>query len=549
MRRRKNFAKWAPDAHIGSEKKALSETRDVNLTGGDHFATRSRANDFIRLMRTLPDPDPVLRKMGRGITALQELLADSHLESVWSVRCAATSGAEWFMAAGDEGSREQEAADAFAGELKDMDVPRIIEEMMDAVAFGYSPLEVLWINKENLWGISNIVGKPPQWFEFNQDNRLILKTGILGTEELPENRFLLVQHRPSYANPYGVKVFSKCFWPVTFKKNGFRWWTVFVEKYGGAFMYGKYPSNVDDRFKQELLTALERMVADAVAIAPEGSEITITMAQDKSGSSGVHQAYISMANQEISKAVLGQTLTTEIGDTGSYAAAQAHNLVREDLAAADRRRISAAFNRLAAVYTFYNFGADVAPPLFQFVKDEDLQSDRADRDVKIHQMGWGISKAYISREYGIPEEDLERTGEPSGGEPFPGFRRDPLIPEKEHPENCPCGCRNRNKRRSLFHKLALLFANKDERELEQDADLIERFDTAILKAAQEETDETVDAFIDAAGQAHNFDDVFEALGTVYDRRSPARCAALIDEVRYASSQIGAKTGQKGGRRG
>ena len=43
-----------------------------------------------------------------------------------------------------------------------------------------------------------------------------------------------------------------------------------------------------------------------------------------------------MANAEISKAVLGQTLTTEIGERGSYAAAQAHNEVREHLAAADR---------------------------------------------------------------------------------------------------------------------------------------------------------------------------------------------------------------------
>lgn len=93
-----------------------------------------------------------------------------------------------------------------------------------------------------------------------------------------------------------------------------------------------------------------------------------------------------------------------------------------------------------------------------------------------------------------------------------------------------------------------MFASKDEKELEKDSGLLEQFDTAILKAAQEETDKTVDAFIDAIGQAHNFEDAFEALGSLYDRQSPARCAALLDEVRYAGSQIGAKTGQKGGRR-
>ena len=41
-------------------------------------------------------------------------------------------------------------------------------------------------------------------------------------------------------------------------------------------------------------------------------------------------------NSEISKAVLGQTLTTEIGSTGSYAAANTHMAVRQDIIDADK---------------------------------------------------------------------------------------------------------------------------------------------------------------------------------------------------------------------
>jgi len=536
--------KWSPDSNINNEKKSISDTPDVNITGGDQFATRSRANDFVRLMRNLPDPDPVLKKMGRGITALQELLTDSHLESVWSVRCAATSGAEWFMSPGDDSSGAQEPADVFAEELKDMDIPRIIEEMMDAVAFGYSPLEVLWTANEGRWGISNIVGKPPQWFEFNQENKLVLKTGILGTEELPENRFLLVQHRPSYANPYGVKVFSKCFWPVTFKKNGFRWWTVFVEKYGGAFLYGKYPSNAGDKFRQELLDALERMVADAVAVAPEGSEITITSAADKRGGSDVHSAYIQMANNEISKAVLGQTLTTEIGERGSYAAATAHNLVREDIAAADRRRISAAFNRLAAVYTFYNFGADVAPPTFQFVKDEDLQTPRAERDVKLHQLGWRPKKEYFIREYGMQEEDFDLREEESGGDSFPGFKQN--IPEQKHSANCPCGCQSVKKKRSkskkLFDKIALLFASKKEKANARDVALVEDFAERQLEAGQKEIDKTIETIADALGMVDSYEEASAAIAEAvkkYDGSGFARC---IEEIRYVAQVLGERNG-------
>ena len=533
------FETWAP-----AGDQAMNDRPDTNLAGGDHFATRTRANDFTRLMRSLPDPDPVLKKMGRGVVALRELLTDSHLESVWSIRCSAASGAEWFVSAGGEGSREQQAADGFGRQLASLDVPRVIEEMMDAVAFGYSPLEVLWTAGGGRWNVGNIVGKPSEWFEFDQANRLVLRTGAVATEELPENRFLLVRHRPSYANPYGDKVFSKCFWPVTFKRNGFRWWTVFVERYGGAFLYGKYPPNADETYKAELLTALERMVADAVAIAPEGSEISIETAANKTTSSNVHGQYIAAANAEISKAVLGQTLTTEIGDRGSYAAAQAHNLVREDLAQADRRRVASAFTRLAAVWSWYNFGSDVAAPTFAFVKDEDLQAERAERDKTLYAIGWRPRKRYIAREYGIPEDDFDLASATSAD--F-ASRRSAVIPDREHPESCSCADHDMTpppagaSRQGVFARLASLFtATKKERERERDNRLIEEFGASMMRSAQEDTDDALDAMVDTTSTAATFEDAREALMAAYDRHDATRTATLVNEVRYAAGQIGAR---------
>jgi hypothetical protein len=93
----------------------------------------------------------------------------------------------------------------------------------------------------------------------------------------------------------------------------------------------------------------------------------------------------------------------------------------------------------------------------------------------------------------------------------------------------------------LFSRLLKFFASEEEKQLEKDSELMERFDTAMLKAAQAETNATVDSFIDAMGQAHDFEDVFEIAGSVYNRLSPKRCASLINEVRYAASQIGASS--------
>jgi hypothetical protein len=70
-----------------------------------------------------------------------------------------------------------------------------------------------------------------------------------------------------------------------------------------------------------------------------------------------HLPVFRLTYKEISKAELGRTLTTDIGSAGSYSAAKAHDLVRKDLAASDRVRVSEWFNRLAAVWSFYNYGA------------------------------------------------------------------------------------------------------------------------------------------------------------------------------------------------
>lgn len=528
--------KWGPSQKLDAARGRQEAVIEKDESGGGHFATRQRANDFIRLMRTLPDPDPILRKMGRDITALQELLTDSHLESVWSVRCSAASGAEWFCAAGGEGRREKEAAEVLSEQLGSLDMPRVIEEMMDAVAYGYSPLEVIWVKDGERWGIGEIAGKPPQWFEFNQDNRLVFRTGAASTEELPANRFLIARHRPSYANPYGVKVFSKCYWPVTFKKNGFRWWTVFVEKYGGAFLYGKYPNNASGQFKTELLSALESMISDAVAIAPEGSEISIESLANKGTGSRIHAEYIEAANKEISKAVLGQTLTTDIGKAGSYAAAQAHNLVREDLAAADRRRISACFNRLATVWTLYNYGADTAPPAFEFVKDEDLQADRAERDVKLYAVGWRPKKSYFVREYEMPEDDFDLEDE-DGAE-----NEAPAAPHAAHHAPRLCG---RDERTGLFKKMyAALFAGREERLQKKDRRLMREFRDMLLEAGQEAVDEQIENYVDALGNVDNFEDARTALFDTYRKNDYGKLAALIDEVRFTAQGLGGTHGKR-----
>jgi phage gp29-like protein len=276
------------------------------------------------------------------------------------------------------------------------------------------------------------------------------------------------------------------------------------------------------------------MIADAVAIIPEGADVHIEALANKGSVAEVHAHYISAANAEISKAVLGQTLTTEIGDKGSYAAAQAHNLVREDLAAADRRRICAAFNRLAAVYTLYNFGDAVIPPKFEFVKDEDLQLERVERDVKLYSTGWRPKKTYITREYGIPEEDFDLV---DGADKGAGFNGSEPASRFNHAAQCSC-CNN--KPPNLLDKFTFLFVSKEDKVALKDERLMAEFEETMLSAGQEAINALVEGFADALGTVNNWEDISEALLKQYRTQSSDTLAHLIDEIRFASQGIGGR---------
>jgi Protein of unknown function (DUF935) len=67
-------------------------------------------------------------------------------------------------------------------------------------------------------------------------------------------------------------------------------------------------------------------------------------------------------DSEMSKTVLGETLTTEIGSRGSYAAANTHNEVRKELTKADADLLSDTLNRTLIKWDVQLNLPDAKPP-------------------------------------------------------------------------------------------------------------------------------------------------------------------------------------------
>ena len=272
------------------------------------IATRAKAIDFWSFMHYLPNPDPVLKKMGRDISVYREILSDSHVGGCVRRRKAAIKGLEWRIT-----PTGNEKTDEILVSLFDrLPVNQIINQILDATLFGYQALEVMWASENGLLLPTEIVGKPQEWFVFDEDNRLMLRTKENRNGDIvPEKKFLLATQQADYMNPYGRADLAMCFWAATFKKGGFKFWLEFAEKYGSPWLVGKYPRNANAHEIDELLDSMEKMLGTAVAAIPDDSSIDMLESGSKGGSSQVFDDFLRYCKSEIAIALLGQNQTTE----------------------------------------------------------------------------------------------------------------------------------------------------------------------------------------------------------------------------------------------
>lgn len=388
---------------MGKSSKILTKT----------LFTRARLWDFNVLTGLLPNPDPVLRKKGIALEAYETLLADARVAACVESRKSGVLTWDWTLEGATDRNRR-----LVETHLRQLDMHRIIAEILDAAFFGYKPLEVIWSRINGKVLPAEIRGLPPQWFGFDTENQLRFKSmgSPINGELVPDRKVLLARRDASYANPYGRPLASLCFWPVTFKKGGLKYWISFAERFGTPYLIGKVPPGTPEDRMDMLAERLEAMVRDAVAVLEDDQTLETLDTTTRAASSDLYRQLIETMNAEIAVAILGQTLTTEVRE-GSRAAAQVHEIVREDLAARDRRMVAGVMNQLLQWVWALNFAGPA--PQWKWQEEADPQTEWAQRDDLLAKQV-RFTRAYFQRRYGLQEDEFEPLeGGASMAEPNP----------------------------------------------------------------------------------------------------------------------------------
>jgi phage gp29-like protein len=168
-------------------------------------------------------------------------------------------------------------------------------------------------------------------------------------------------------------------------------------------------SSQSDADKEAIQSQLENMVADAVAVlsgTAEQNDISV-IDTGKTANAQLYAEHIKAADEMISKAIVGQTLTADSGGgSGSYALGKVHAGVREDIVYSDKKIVERTHNQLIRWIYEINFaGADI--PKFEMFETDDVDKTLAERDQILSNQGVKFTKSYYIENYGLNEKDFD----------------------------------------------------------------------------------------------------------------------------------------------
>ncbi len=189
---------------------------------------------------------------------------------------------------------------------------------------------------------------------------------------------------------------------VVMKRHAMACWSEFAEVFGMPMRVARTPAH-DPARKQQLAELLKTMGSAAYVVLDEGEQIELKD-NARADAYRVYDRLVERCNQELSKLLHGQTLTTEAGDRGARSLGEIHDRIFDDITRADIDRVERSFN------------AHIMPLLAQFEHTAAYRQHRLriDRNAAVLSLAeqwqvdqglldhFAIDPAYFTRKYGVP---------------------------------------------------------------------------------------------------------------------------------------------------
>lgn len=313
----------------------------------------------------------------------------------------------------------------------------VASDALDAVGKGFSLLEIIWDTRPDCWRIDRLEWVNPRLVRHDRETmrepKLLGDAGQL--EDLSQFKFVYLELKAKSGLPIRGGLARAVAWAYMFKTFTLTSWVQFCEVYGIPWRIGSYDQGATDKDMDALLRAVCSLASDAAAIKPKQMDIEIKESGATTASSALFKDHAVYYDDQISKAVLGQTRTVDAaagglnnGDAGTH--------VREDIERADAKALELAFNRFVIQpYVIVNYGPQARYPYLTIARPEQKNvAQMVDAAVKLVPLGLKVRAADLREAvgFGEPQDNDELLIAPALPSPFNfgGFGIGGTTPER-----------------------------------------------------------------------------------------------------------------------
>ncbi|WP_054007888.1 DUF935 domain-containing protein [Cypionkella psychrotolerans] len=354
------------------------------------------------ILRSADAGDPV--QMLELFETIEE--RDPHYIGVLGTRRRSVSQIPITVESGSEDPEDEARAQMVRDWLKRDELTDEIFNILDCIGKGYSFTEIIWDTSSGQWMPMQLEQRDPRWFRFaRHDLKTPMLLGVDGQEQpLDFGKFIFAKIAAKSGVTLRSGLTRVAAWGWMFKMFTQRDWAIFSQTYGQPVRLGKFAAGASEDDKATLFRAVANIAGDCAAIIPASMEIDFI----ESGNVGAaHQLYkerCEWIDQQISKAVLGQTATTD-AVTGGLGSGKEHRAVQKDIETADAKALAAILNRdLIQPWMQLEFGPlKVYPRLkIEQPEQEDLKA-LADAIGPLIDRGLEVEQATLLSRFGLPE--------------------------------------------------------------------------------------------------------------------------------------------------
>ncbi|MEH0154668.1 DUF935 family protein [Limibacter armeniacum] len=318
----------------------------------------------------------------------EDALLDTHLQTVLNTRTLSVLNTPFHIL-----DANGEKNEALFEELDKKWMHDIIRMVVESIYYGYSVIEFV-LDKGHVVAVQSIdrAHAIPQecavLSDVNGEQRFFLA-------EPPYNDFYLFL-KDDTTDHTGLLLEASRY--TVFKKQAVGFYSLYQEVYGFPYRIAKTDSR-DKQVLDGLEEYLEAMGEAMYAILPFDAQFEIHESKNTDGQK-VFTSAIELANKEISKRVLGQTMTTEDGSSRSQA--EVHDTTREQIYKADIRYVEYMVNDYV-LPLLGKHGYAVEGNHFRFDTSKSLKLAGTQLEVdKWIATQYRIDPEYITETYGTP---------------------------------------------------------------------------------------------------------------------------------------------------